>query len=91
MWLLLDISEAEIISSVRSQRGSCAAGIDGLYMDMFKCTLEVVLPYIKKLFNIVLNTGRYRTKWSENMSTPVHKKVSVTIQTIIRQIGRAHV
>lgn len=69
-----EISEAEIISSVRSLRGSCAAGIDGLYMDMFKCTLEVALPYMKQLFNSILSTGRYPTEWSENMITPVHKK-----------------
>lgn len=57
--LYYEISEDEIIRRVRSLRGSCATGVDGLSMEMFECTLDVILPYLKQLFNCILNTGNY--------------------------------
>lgn len=68
------ITEEEIVRSVSSLRGSCSPGNDGITMDMFKTTLTSILPYLKMLYNRVLNTGEFPPEWSESVITPVFKK-----------------
>ena len=39
------ITREEISSSILSLRGKCATGPDGLCIEMYKCTADVILPY----------------------------------------------
>lgn len=41
------LSNEEMLTSVRTLRGSCATGIDCLCMEMFKCTIQKTLPYLQ--------------------------------------------
>jgi hypothetical protein len=69
-----EISEAEIRQSVNSLRSGCASGIDGVCIEMFKHTIDQTAPYLKLLFNKILNSGEFPNEWSENVITPIHKK-----------------
>lgn len=86
---LLDsrITDAEIIRSVNSLRGSCASGLDGICVEMLQSTVHISLPYLNKLFNHILDNGNFPAEWSENMIVPIHKKGSVNNPNNFRAIS----
>ena len=64
-------SHDEIKSSVCALRGNCATlGIDGICVEMFKHTVNVILPYMHALFNQIFATGQFPADWSESVISP---------------------
>ena len=63
-------SQDEIKSSVCALRGNCATGIDGICVEMFKHTVNVILPYMHALFNQIFATGQFPADWSESVISP---------------------
>ena len=56
--------------------GNRATGTDGLCIEMYKHTMDIVLPYLHKLFNQIFDSGNFPAEWSESIITPIHKKGS---------------
>ena len=53
-----------------------APGPDGLCVEKFKATRELIIPYLTLLFNNIYLTGEFPDGWSESIITPVHKRVA---------------
>ena len=53
----MTITNEEIINCINSLRSSCASGIDGTCIEMFKCTSHKIAPSLNKLFNNILQTN----------------------------------
>jgi len=85
-----EITEDEIIDSVRSLRGSCATGLDGICVEMFKNSIGFTLPFIKHIFNRILDSGSIPSSWCESIIVPVHKKGSINDPNNYRAISIAN-
>lgn len=69
-----EISEDEIMKSLRSLKNSCACGIDEICIEMYKNTIHVTMEYLKSLFNGILKSEIMPSKWCESLITPAFKK-----------------
>ncbi|WAR28996.1 hypothetical protein MAR_002564 [Mya arenaria] len=68
------ITESEVRESIAHLRGNCSPGTDGICMEIFKSTSQLITPYMTGLFNNIFNTGNFPSGWRENVITPIHKK-----------------
>lgn len=66
------ISREEIRNSVQALNSNRASGT----MEMYKHTIDLILPYLHILFNSVYDSGGFPEEWSESIITPIHKKGS---------------
>ena len=74
--LNIPISREAIQHSILALHVNRATGTDGLCIEMYKCTLDAVLPYLHVLFNRVFDIGQFPEQWSESIISPIHKKGS---------------
>ena len=72
-----DIAEGEIIKGIKQLNVGKSGGPDHLLNEFFKHGLEVLLPYILKLFNVILELGHFPEKWTDGFIVPLHKKGSI--------------
>ena len=40
---------------------------------MFRSITDIILPFLKELFNEIFNTGDFPDEWGKSIITPVHK------------------
>ena len=50
--------------------------IDGIVIEMLKCSTNVTVTYSKHLFNRILVTGNFPKQWCQAVLAPLHKKGS---------------
>ena len=72
--LNIPITEEEIKNSLSKLRNNKSPGPDGICIEIYKSTIETILPYLVQLFNEILDTGNFPSEWSESIITPIHKK-----------------
>ena len=72
------ITQQEIIQSVKTFKSNKSPGPDGICMEMYKNTLNDILPFLHKLFNDIFDTSSFPDDWSRSIITPLHKKGSVS-------------
>ena len=72
------ITQQEIIQSVKTFKSNKSPGPDGICMEMYKNTLNDILPFLHKLFNDTFDTSSFPDDWSGSIITPLHKKGSVS-------------
>jgi len=82
-----DITEDEIKAAITHLKTEKAAGPDETVAEMFKYTTVIVIPYLKKLFNAIFDTGRFPRSWSKSLIVPLHKKGSVDVPDNYRGIS----
>lgn len=80
-----EITEKEIVDSVRSLRGSWAAITDGVSMEMFKSSTDITIPYLKQFSIFVFDTGQYPAEWKGDRSNPNNYR-AITVVTSISKI-----
>ena len=68
------ISEEEILKSIMDMSNGKAAGIDGVVVEMLKCSTHITLPYLCHLYNSILSTGQFPKQWCKAVLAPLHKK-----------------
>jgi len=68
------ILEEEIRMSILSLKSNKSPGPDGVCIEIYKSTLDIILPFLLSLFNEILDTGNFPLQWSESIITPIHKK-----------------
>ena len=73
----MEISENEIIKAVLSQNNNKSPGIDQLPAELFKCSIHIILPFLKALFNRIFLKHEYPESWGKGIITPVFKKGDV--------------
>jgi hypothetical protein len=55
-----------------------AGGPDGVISDMFKCSINHIVPHITALFNVILHCGHFPEDWCRAAICPVLKKSCMT-------------
>ena len=70
------ITDDEIISSLKSIHSNRSPGPDGICIEMLKVTLNETLPFLNALFNTIYDTGVFPAEWSQNIICPIHKSGS---------------
>ena len=71
------ITDDEIIASVKSIHSNRSPGPDGICIEMIKSTLNEVLPFLNVLFNEVYESGNFPPSWCESIICPIHKSGSI--------------
>ena len=51
-----------------------SGGIDGVIIEMLKASLDIIEPYLRHMYNAVLETGKYPEQWTKAILVPLHKK-----------------
>jgi len=68
-----EISQEEILKSIKSLKLNKSGGPDIYVNEFFIHGSSYLLPYLTKLFNVCLNSGYFPEKWSEGFVVPIHK------------------
>jgi len=69
-----EISDDEIRKAILSQNNNKNPGIDQLTADIFKCSIDIILPFFKGIYNRIFLTHEYPPSWSKSIITPVFNK-----------------
>lgn len=67
------ITEEEIIKCIRQLKSGKSSGTDGIKNEMLKVATPYIMCHLVKLFNSILNSGKFPANWSHSLITPVHK------------------
>lgn len=68
-----EISEKEILDSVKDLKNNKAAGLDGIKNEMLKYSISYTMPCLHKLFNMILSSGCYPQDWKSGYIKPLYK------------------
>ena len=82
-----DITQDEISNVIKILPNGKSSGLDGMPYEIFINSLNLLLPHLCKLFNVILSTGNYPSTWSEAMISPLHKKGSINKASNYRGIS----
>lgn len=67
------ITEEEIIKCIRQLKSGKSSGTDGIKNKMLKVATPYIMCHLVKLFNSILNSGKFPANWSHSLITPIHK------------------
>ena len=68
------ISEnAEIINAARKLKNNKSAYSDKIRNEMLKSSAKILLKGYQKLFNLILESGKFPDQWCEGLITPIFK------------------
>ena len=59
--------------TIKKLKNKKAPGNDSITNEMIKCSDDLMLVKLKKLFNKILKTGYYPNSWSEGLIFSIHK------------------
>ena len=68
-----DFSLNEISAACQELKNRKSGGADGLLNEMLKYGQFIVLPCFQRLFNYILNSGKYPKLWSHGLILPIYK------------------
>ena len=71
--LITNITKEEIKLTIRKLKNNKAPGDDCITNEMIKCSDELMISKIEKLFNEILISGYYPRSWSEGLILSIHK------------------
>ena len=63
----------EIVTAINSMKTGKAAGVDRMISEFFKAGKDILVPFLCKLFNVILDTGFYPRNWAVGMLHLLHK------------------
>ena len=69
-----DITDEEIVNSIKSLKESKSPGPDTLPPGIFIHSYEVILPLLTQLFNRIYTRGEFPEAWSKAIIVPLYKK-----------------
>ncbi|XP_077996531.1 uncharacterized protein LOC144449832 [Glandiceps talaboti] len=81
------ITDEEILASISSLKNGKSAGPDNILGEFFKSSPQVLLPYLKALFNRIMDTGIFPTEWAKAVIVPIHKKGATNVPDNYRGIS----
>ena len=68
-----EITEHEIDNAIKNLTVKKASGWDGIGNDILKNIGVYIVPLLKRLFNVILNSGKYPEKWKLTIIIPIFK------------------
>ena len=76
---LLDeaINEEEIRKAILSQNNNKSPGIDQLPAEIFKASIDIIIPFLRVLYNHIFFNQEYPQSWGMGIITPIFKKGDV--------------
>ena len=72
-----EITNDEILNAVKSLKIGISPGPDGLFAELFKQSIDVILPLLSSLFNRLFSSGMFQESWSKSVIIPLYKKGDV--------------
>ena len=81
------INNSEVRKSILSVNSNKTPGPDGLCIELFKCTIEYVFPFLTTLFNNIFTSGIVPESWGLSIVCPILKKGSRTDPKIFRGVS----
>ena len=72
-----EITNEEILKSVKSLKSGKSAGMNGITPEFFIHGGESILVILNRLFNRIFSSGEYPTSWASSIIVPIHKKGDV--------------
>ena len=82
-----NIREDEIRTVIQKMANNKAPGVDGLVTELFKNSSDIVIPYLLKLFNNIMDKGQYPSEWCKAVICPLHQKGSKNVKDNYRGIS----
>ena len=77
------ITTHEISRCVKNLRNKKSPGLDRILPEMLKYSQHILLPILEKLFNTILQCGKYPSNWLSGYIVPKQKKGMYQTQQII--------
>ena len=71
--LNVKITEEEVLLAMKSLKNKKSCGSDGITNEMLKISCMMNVDMYVKLFNVILFSGIYPSKWRENFIKPIFK------------------
>jgi hypothetical protein len=68
------ITTDEIFKAVKKLKNNKATGLDSISNEMIKSGQNTLVPFLAKLFNLILVTEQYPLDWCTGKIIPLHKK-----------------
>ena len=68
-----EIQEQEILKVIKKLKNNKSPGIDRITNEMIKCTKSYMVPVLKKIFNLILNSGHFPSEWKKGIIVPIYK------------------
>ena len=68
-----NISIEELREAVYKQNNNKSSGIDKIVAEIYKCSFDILAPFMLILFNWIFNTGVYPRLWGNGMIVPIFK------------------
>ena len=82
-----EITDEEIIQSVKRLKENKSAGPDEIPPGVFIHSYDIILPVLTKLFNRLYDTDKFLKSWSKAIIVPIHKKGDPNIVSNYRGIS----
>ena len=70
------ITQEEIRKAINDLKVHKSPGLDSVIPEFFKCSSEVLLPYLELLFNSLFDRSYFPEDWAIGVIVPLHKKGS---------------
>ena len=80
------IKDKDVLLAIQSLKNNKTCGLDGIKNEMLKNSHSHVLPCIVKLFNHILSSGIYPSKWKTGYIKPLYKGDDPTLPVNYRGI-----
>ena len=68
-----EFTHHELRKSVFSQNNNKSSGEDSLIAEIYKCSFDIISPFMLTLFNKIFQTGIYPNAWGSGTIIPIHK------------------
>ena len=86
-----DITQLEVIDTIRALNNNEAPGPDGFSFEFYKyaapCIVEFLTQYSLSFFVLFFYTGTFPLEWSEAVIQPIHKKGDIRSPDSYRSIS----
>ena len=86
-----EITDEEILKSVKSLKCGTSAGTDELIPEFFIKSIDNILPLINRLFNRIFDTADFPTSWCYSVIVTLYKKGDANIPDNYRGISLLNV
>ena len=67
------IKDKEILNSITKLKNNKSSGLDSIRNEMIKTGVNIFLPCLKKLFNLIFSSGFYPSTWAKGYISPIFK------------------
>ena len=84
------IKITEIHKAISSMKNNKSTGIDGLCNEMFRSAQSYIDKCLLKIYNAVLSSGHYPSRWSESFLVPIFKSDNPKLPQNYRGIAVAN-